>query len=223
MVGGFTTQRIRFFDFAGKPMSDEMVTERFGMDGSNGVAIPNDNAEFGLLPNGDQIKLFAANGGIWGDRIPAPTFGTPKGDDLKGKDASETLLAREGGDKVSGGDGDDAIDGGEDDDTIDAGPGADEIVAAGGDDTITGGLGPDVFAFRPKGGKDTILDFKDIDRIDASAFHYNGKEDVVAAARQAGKDVVITLVDQTDPAGPSATVRLKKYKLEDFTTANVIQ
>ncbi|QZO02502.1 hypothetical protein [Chenggangzhangella methanolivorans] len=124
---------------------------------------------------------------------------------------------------MKGGDGDDLIDGGEDDDVIVAGAGADQIAPGGGNDTITGGPGADVFIFAPKGGKDTILDFQSIDRVDASAFHYNGREDVVAAAKQVGKDVVITLVDQTDPKGASATVRLKKYKLENFTSANVIQ
>ena len=114
------------------------------------------------------------------------------------------------------------IDGGESDDVIDAGPGNDHIVPAGGDDTITGGPGADVFVFRPKGGKDAILDFETIDRIDASAFHYNSHAAVVASAQQVGKDVVITLVDQTDPARANAVVKLKKYKLENFTAANVI-
>ncbi|MFC3693258.1 hypothetical protein ACFOWB_13630 [Chenggangzhangella methanolivorans] len=223
VVGGFATQRMRFFDPAGKPLSEDLVTERFGIDGPSEIAIPNNNTEHAVLPNGDFLKLFAANGGIWGDRIAALAVGTPKGDKLAAKAAAATLLAREGSDEVKGGDGDDLIDGGEDDDVIVAGAGADQIAPGGGNDTITGGPGADVFIFAPKGGKDTILDFQSIDRVDASAFHYNGREDVVAAAKQVGKDVVITLVDQTDPKGASATVRLKKYKLENFTSANVIQ
>lgn len=222
-IGGYATQRMRYFDFAGKPMSDDLVTERFGIDGASGVAMASDDFEFAPLPNGDVLRLFTANNRIYGDRIPAPKFATTGDDTVKGKGAADTLIAREGKDKITGKGGDDMIDGGEGADEIDAGPGNDEIVAGGGNDTITGGPGADVFAFRPNGGTNTILDFEPGDRIDASAFHYNSRDAIVALAQQVGKDVVITLADQTDAARPSAVVRLKTYKRENFTSANVME
>ena len=221
-TSGYRTQRARFFDLTGKPLSDDLVTEYFGLDGASGVAIADSDTEFARLPNGDFIRLLTASGRIYGDRIPAPTIGTTRDDAIRGRSGAEILLALDGVDTVTDKDGDDLIDGGEGDDVINAGPGNDHIVAGGGNDTITGGPGADVFVFRPKGGRNEILDFEAADRIDASAFHYNSRENVVAAARQVGKDVVITLEDQTDPARANATVRLKKFKLADFTTANVI-
>lgn len=221
-VGGYSSQRMRHFTFEGKPMSDDLVTEYIGENGASGLSIVSEDSEFAPLPNGDVLRLFTANSRIYGDRIPGPKTGSNKNDKLEGKGGSETLLALNGKDTVTGKEGDDMIDGGESDDVIDAGPGNDHIVPAGGDDTITGGPGADVFVFRPKGGKDAILDFETIDRIDASAFHYNSHAAVVAAAQQVGKDVVITLVDQTDPARANAVVKLKKYKLENFTATNVI-
>ncbi len=221
-VGAYSTQRMRHFDLEGKAMSDDVVTEYLGPDGASGLSIVSEDSEYAPLPNGDVLRLFTANNRIYGDRIPGPKTGSGKNDKLEGKAGSETLLALNGKDVVTGKDGDDMIDGGESDDVIDAGPGNDHIVPAGGDDTITGGPGADVFVFRPKGGKDAILDFETVDRIDVSAFHYNSHAAVVASAQQVGKDVVITLVDQTDPARASAVLKLKKYKLENFTAANVI-
>lgn len=223
VVGAITTQRVRFFDLAGAPLSDDLVTERFGLDGPSGILVPGVDSEIAKLPNGDFIRAFGSGGSLLGDRIPAPRLGAPGDDTLAGKASSETLLARGGIDTVTGGGGDDTVDGGENGDTIDGGDGADEVVAGGGDDTLTGGAGPDVFVFRPKGGKDTVLDFQNADRIDVSAFHYNRKDDVLAAAAQSGKDLVITLVDQTDAAKSSAIVRLKNVKKDKFTAANIIQ
>lgn len=220
-VGAVATQRIRFFDLEGKPLSDDLVTERFGLDGPSGILVPGLDSEITQLPNGDFVKFFAVGGALLGDRIPVPALGSRKKDDIAGKPSAEMVLAGAGADKATGGAGDDTIDGGDDDDAIDGGPGADEIVAGAGDDTLTGGRGPDVFVFGPRGGKDTVLDFESSDRIDVSAFHYNRKDDVLAAAAQSGKDLVITLVDQK--GGGSAVVRLKKYKREDFSAANVIQ
>lgn len=223
VVASVGTQRVRFFDFLGEPLSDDLVTERYGLEGPSGVLVPGLDSEIAILPNGDFLKLFAVDGAIVGDRIPKPVLGTPKIDTIAGKAVSETLLARAGVDKVTGGGGDDTVDGGDDGDELAGGPGADEIVAGAGDDTLTGGAGPDIFVFRPRGGKDTVTDFEAVDRIDVSAFHYNRREDVVAAAAQSGKDLLIKLVDQTDPAGTSNTVRLKNFKKIDFKTTNVIQ
>lgn len=223
IVAGKTSQPMRFFDLTGAPLSDDMVPEYYGSDTSSGIVLPSEQTEYARLADGSFVKVFAANNRIYGHGLPLPTVATPGADKIGGTAQDEIILAREEADVVKAGHGDDLIDGGVGPDVIEAGPGDDTIVPGGGDDVLTGGGGADVFVFRPKGGKDQILDFEAVDRIDVSAFHYRGTGDVVSAAQQVGKDVVITLADQTDAAAVKTIVRLKNYKRENFKDANVIQ
>lgn len=223
IVGGKTSQPMRFFDLAGAPLSDDMVAEYYGADTSSGIVLPSEQTEYARLPDGSFVKVFAANGKIYGHGVSLPSVASSNIDKIAGKAEDEIIFARGEGDTVKSGDGDDLIDGGSGGDTIDAGAGKDLLVPGTGNDVLTGGPGPDVFKFRPYGGTDQILDFETTDRIDVSAFHYKSAGDVVAAAQQVGKDVVITLADQTGPAGARTTVRLKNVKRANFKDANVIQ
>lgn len=208
-----TTQPMRLFDFAGKPVSDEIVTEYFGADGE-GVVFPSDQAEYASLPKGGVLKLFSADGKIYGDRIPAPS--------TKGANKDDLVVLGAGNDKISGGRGHDLIDAGAGNDTVDGGPGNDLIVAGPGNDDLSGGGDPDVFVFRPGGGEDVVQDFDADDRIDVSAFHYNQHAAVLADAKPDGPDVVLTLKDQNDPSAPPTVVRLKKRTPGQVTAANII-
>ena len=225
---GFSYKHVaRFFDKDGAPLTDDVPTEYFGPDG-RGIATPGTDAEYARLASGASAKIFTDGSPFGGasslflDIVPAPRFGTPKGDDLEGKATDDFLATLAGSDKVALGDGDDTVDTGADVDTVDGGPGEDWIVSGEGDDDLTGGDGPDTFVFRPGGGKDVVEDFAKIDRIDVSAFHYNNKTEMRGNAAQIGKDVVITLRNPADPAGKTNIVRLRKFKLEDLTDANII-
>ncbi|RXF67097.1 calcium-binding protein [Hansschlegelia zhihuaiae] len=219
----YTTEVMRFFDKDGKPLSDDIVTEYFGAQNEGGVAIPSTDTEYARLDDGSYVKIFTSGGQIYGDAIPEPRFGTGKADVLKGKAADEITLGAAGKDKITGLAGADTLDGGVDDDTIDGGAGADHLVGGAGNDSLIGGAAADVFVFRPGGGSDRVKDFESgEDRIDVSAFHYNQADDVLADAKQVGKDVVITLTDQLEGETGKNVVRLLDVKLIELQETDFI-
>jgi Ca2+-binding RTX toxin-like protein len=218
---GHTTQVLRFFDEKGKPLSDDIVTEYFGAQGQ-GIAIPSDDTEYARLADGSYVKIFTSGGQIYGDAIPEPRFGTGEADTLKGKAADEITLGAAGKDKLTGLAGADTLDGGVDDDTLDGGAGSDMLIGGAGNDSLIGGAAGDIFVFRPGGGTDRVKDFDADDRIDVSAFHYKQPGDVLADARQVGKDVVITLTDQLEGETGKNVIRLLDTKLAELQETDFI-
>lgn len=219
-VNGKQTHMLRFFDEKGRPASDDIVSEHFGVDGG-GVAFAGADIEYARLDDGSYVKTYAADGALVGERVPEARFGSAKSEKLNGSKADEIILGLAGKDRMDAGAGADTLDGGEGDDILKGGAGDDMLLGGAGKDQLYGGAGADIFVFRPGGGADRVQDFDATDRIDLSAFHYDRAEDVLDAARQVGKNVVISLADQADGATGVATVTLTGVKLaqlagEDF-------
>ena len=206
------TQSFRFFENAGRAISDDIAKTFSGSI----------ETEFARLGDGSFVEVFGGEGSLYAIGVPDPTIGSLRPDAINTGNAPKLIVASGGADSVKAGSGGDVIDGGDDADKIDGGEGADLIVPGGGDDAVTGGPGADIFVFRPGGGSDVIKDFEAIDRIDAAQFHYGSASDVLADARQDGKDVVITLSDHARPGLGTNVVRLKAYRLESLTAANVL-
>jgi Ca2+-binding RTX toxin-like protein len=218
---GQTTQVLRIFDEDGKPLSDDIVTERFGADGA-GLALPSVDTEYARLADGSYVKIFTAGAQIFADAVPEPKIGTVGADVLKGRAADEITLGAGGKDKLTGLAGADTLDGGADNDTLDGGAGADLLIGGAGADSLIGGLGADVFVFRPGGGADKVKGFDAGDRIDVSAFHYVQQGQALAAAEQVGKHVVVTLVDQIAGEAGRNVVKLLNTQLSELQETDFI-
>ena len=132
-----------------------------------------DNKIFGHGGN-DTITGATGTNTIFGGDGNDEIYGGNQTDFLAGNDGTDLIFGGEGGDYIFGGYDADTIFGGAGNDEIYGDPGDDEIygeegddrfIDGSGDDTYTGGDGADtfaftVFAFRPKGGMDTVVDFE---------------------------------------------------------------
>lgn len=95
-----------------------------------------------------------------------------KGDDhIAGEDGNDVLLGNRGNDDIDGGAGRDFIRGGLGDDMINGGS---------GNDFMDGGRGHDTFIFNEDSGHDAIRGFdrRGDDKIDLTAFNFDGFEDI---------------------------------------------
>ena len=168
----------------------------------------NDNSLAGN--DGDDVLRGAGgNDNISGDAGNDVVFAGSGNDTISGGSGDDRIFARNGNDDVDAGDGDDFViaGGGNDnialgsgDDRVFAGSGNDTIDAGAGDDILSGGAGNDVFVFTNESGANTITDFGRSggdDLIDLEAFGFEDINSVLGAAEQDGRDVVITLDDDT--------------------------
>ena len=220
---GLSTQRMRFSGSAVTGVNGftpEIITEYYGAAGPSGIAGRGETSTV-PLPNGDLLRLFSANGRIYGDRVPRPQGSSPDG--LTGTVGPDLLLGGLRKDRILGEDGDDFIDGGDGADYVDAGPGDDVVVAnnvttEGPEVGTYGGPGADVFVINPGSAK--IWDFETVDRLDVSRFNYATPEAALANVEQDGGNAVIHLRDQLGDA--EAIVRLRNFKLKNLTAANII-
>lgn len=123
----------------------------------------------------------------------ATNIGNNKDNTINGKSFKDKLFGMGGNDTLKGNAGNDILDGGV------------------GNDQLTGGVGTDTFVFGAKSGKDVITDFnvkQDILQIkDVKGF--KTVKDVLNAATQKGKDVIIDL-------GDGNKITLKDVKLTEF-------
>lgn len=85
------------------------------------------------------------------------------------------------------------IEGGPGADRLAGAAGDDRIVGGGGDDVLSGGAGRDMFVFGAGFGHDLISDFGQGDHIQFAEDVFQDFAAVLAASRQVGSDVVITL------------------------------
>jgi Ca2+-binding RTX toxin-like protein len=133
--------------------------------------------------------------------------GTRGNDRLKGGSGDDTIRGLDGNDQLKGCDGKDDLAGGCGNDTIWGGSGNDRIAGGKGNDHLHGGEGADIFVFEKKCGKDIVEDFGPGDRIDLSAFCFDGLGDL--HMRQAGQHVIIDL-------GCQSSITLQWTKLKDL-------
>lgn len=129
-----------------------------------------------------------------------------------GGDGPNTIKGESFADKLFGNGGNDKLYGNGGDDIIKAGTGNDLIVGGKGDDTLTGGKGHDTFVFKNDSGKDVVTDFdvkKDVLEIAKGLNGIKKPADVIDAAHQKGKDVVIDL-------GDGNKITLKNVDLNDL-------
>ena len=123
----------------------------------------------------------------------ATNIGTNKGETINGKSFKDMLFGKGGNDTLKGNGGNDVINGGD------------------GDDKLSGGAGSDTFVFGKGSGKDVITDFnlkQDVLQI-KGVKGFDSVKDVVKAATQKGKDVIIDL-------GGGNKITLKDVNLTDF-------
>lgn len=106
---------------------------------------------------------------------------------------NDTAVGGAGDDTIVGSLGADSLMGGAGNDSLDGGAGRDTLMGGEGDDVLTGGARADRFVFRAEAGDDTITDFQnERDVIVLRAFDFS-RDELSAAMRQSGDDVVITL------------------------------
>lgn len=141
-----------------------------------------------LLYNRDGRSLIeAAIGGAGNDRIT----GNAADNKLAGGAGNDTLIGGLGKDKLKGGAGNDVLEGG------------------AGNDVLRGGQGADVFRFAAGDGHDKICGFvAGEDRIEFVGLDL-GFEDIVAAARQEAKGLLISIEDDL-------SILIKGVKLADL-------
>jgi Ca2+-binding RTX toxin-like protein len=97
-------------------------------------------------------------------------------ENLKGSAFNDILIGDAGNNILQGGAGNDRLDGG------------------AGDDRLTGGAGNDTFVIRAGSGHDTITDFASgHDVVELHGGSFASGADVLAAAKQSGADVIITI------------------------------
>jgi Ca2+-binding RTX toxin-like protein len=123
----------------------------------------------------------------------------------------ENLWGSDHADRFYGDENDNLLAGGKGDDLLEGDKGNDTLIGGFGNDTLEGGKGEDVFLFTAGGGKDVVKDFSaknddvlafvDVPGVDSAA-------DVLAAAKQVGSNVVITLGDDV--------ITLQKVSLKDL-------
>ena len=123
-------------------------------------------------------------------------FGEIGNDTVNGDAGNDTLDGGAGQDILYGGTGSDTLNGGEGSDELHGDDGADTLDGGSGDDILTGGLGNDHLLFLDNFGNDVVTDFTDHEtEDDILKFPQSTFADftsVMAAASQAGSDVVIT-------------------------------
>ncbi|MCU4181102.1 hypothetical protein [Bosea sp. BH3] len=158
-------------------------------DGANTVTGGNGDDSFDGGAGNDTLK-----GGAGDDELS----GGLGDDNLNGGSGDDIVDGGEGNDVIAGGSGDDDLKGGAGNDTVGGGSGDDRIEGGAGDDVLTGGSGSDSFHFAADFGHDTITDFaSDQDLIWFSTDLFADFDAVLESAVQVGKDVVITIDDDT--------------------------
>ena len=165
------------------------------------------------------IGILTAPNDLRGDSGDNPLYGGYRDDVLGGRGGDDLLFGNDGADVIDGGAGEDVL-GGDffifafDDYTLFTGW---RYSPDFGMDTLTGGPGADTFVLMVDSGNDVITDFDPAE--DAIAIAGNdpsaGVEDVLAAARQEGDDVVLTLSSDTQ-------VTLQGVALEDLTADDFV-
>jgi serralysin len=152
----------------------------------------------------DRIVGGAGHDQLLGKRGSDTLIGNTGKDDLYGGRGTDTLFGGKNPDKLQGQDGKDKLDGGRGKDVLDGGA---------GNDSLIGGKQKDTFVFKGKFGKDTINDFRM--QSDKLKINKTGKikniDDVVANAKQVGKDVVIDF-------GAGKKIVLKTIDLKMFAS-----
>ena len=160
---------------------DDMVFGEAGLDNLKGGS-GND-----LLDGGaDNDKL---DGELGNDQL----FGQAGKDDLKGGSGNDLLDGGADGDKLDGGSGNDELLGQAGKDALKGGSGNDTLDGGEGDDVLSGGSGQDQFVFSNDFGHDAVTDFGRGDQIVFKDGAFADFDDVRAASKQVGSDVVITL------------------------------
>jgi serralysin len=132
-------------------------------------------------------------------------------DILNGGAGNDTIYGDAGNDTLNGGVGADTLYGGKGNDTLNGGVGADTLYGGKGNDTLKGGAGADTFVFQAGDGRDTILDFRAVDKLDFSG--YFSDFDAVLASATENKNGVVIIHD-------GGRVILKGLDLDDLTEAN---
>lgn len=134
-------------------------------------------------------------------------------------DLVERQVLGDGDDRVNGNNGRDDIAGGGGNDRLFGNNGDDTLDGGAGDDLLRGGNGDDLFVLRAAdgAGRDEIADFDQPgdDRIRLVGFAVDSFGEVLAAARQHGRDVVIDL-------GGNAELRLDGTKLSSLEAADFL-
>ncbi len=147
--------------------------------------------------------------------------GTDSGEVINGLGGDDNINGLAGGDSIFGGDGNDTLNGGADGDYVSGGNGNDILVGEVGFDTLEGGPGDDSLTggadtdfFRMQSGRDTITDFAgDVLEL-GSIPTMTSRAALMAAAQQAGTDVVITV-------GPNDVITLANFTLEQLAVGQV--
>lgn len=187
---------------------------------------------------GDVLKgIEAVSGGDFADVIR----GNGANNRLSGGDGNDTLVGRGGHDAIYGGNGADRLEGNAGNDALIGDGGADTLIGHGGDDMLIGfdgadvlkggagrdhllgfkgadelwgGAGRDRFTFQAGDGKDTIMDFQKIDRLEFAKDLLGGQSTglgvVSAFAKLKGGDVIFQFGngDSVTLAGVSTLVGL---------------
>ena len=220
-ASGLMTHQIEFY----KDQLDDprIVTEYYGAHGQSGIAPPEEASNFVRLPNGDFVRLFVADGRIYGDRIPKPKLGENMSvDELKGSSGSDVIVASLAKGDVKGGDGDDIIESGRYTKLILAGKGDDVIASRGYSPEsplrIKGGAGDDIF--RITGPSVEILDFKGGDRLDLSMFGYDDWKAALKNTTKVGKDLILELSPRNSPN--VTKVKLIGVRKKDLKINNIM-
>lgn len=221
-AANLVTHQIQFYE-----ADADLVSEYYGARGPSGIATPGEASNFVRLPNGDFVRLFIADGRVYGDRIPEPKIGESlSANELKGSSDADVLLpARNFADygDMRGGDGDDIIETGWQPKLIRAGRGDDVIVARTSSPntpiTISGGSGDDTFRITP-GAFVEITDFKGGDRLDLSMFDYGDWKAALKNTTKVGNDLILDLGPPT--GGSAARVKLIGVRKKDLTINNIM-
>jgi Ca2+-binding RTX toxin-like protein len=113
-----------------------------------------------LPPN--LIRGGAGANRLTGSAGPDVIDGLAGSDRIRGGAGDDTLLGGSGNDQLSGASGNDRLYGGAGQDRLSGGAGNDLLSGTTGHDQLIGGAGRDAFVFagKPAGSRDTILDFK---------------------------------------------------------------
>jgi Ca2+-binding RTX toxin-like protein len=141
--------------------------------------------------------------------------GSTFGDLLVGDSFDNTISGEAGNDNLWGNTGNDFLSGGPGEDVLFGQAGNDTLVGGEGDDILVGGEGTDVFVFQIGMGRDTIVDFTEVDVVDVRGVaSFQSLEDVLARLEYDDPGINATLsVDGT-------TIVLSQISAIDFMDAH---
>lgn len=122
----------------------------------------------------DRLTASPSGSGVYGGRGNDTLNGSQQRDLLWGEEGNDRIFGKGGSDRLYGGAGRDRLWGGHGDDILRGGAGRDSLYGGAGNDTLfgnegrdrlAGGRGADVFVLQAGVGTDTIVDFREGDRL----------------------------------------------------------